>query len=196
MKEIQIKKLTPDGAEEFLHYFEKCAFPQGDPRANCYCLESHLPNEEEYTTVQARREKARELIRSGIMTGYLLYSGGRGVGWCNAGDKAAYQPLCENPDFFTETPEKGRIKALYCIDIASDWQGKGLASLVMERFLADAREEGFAYAEGYPFTDTNAPWQQYRGPLRLYEKFGFEIVRKGPRFTVARKALGLPEREG
>lgn len=52
------------------------------------------------------------------MTGYLVYDDSRIIGWCNAGDKTAYLPICENDDFRTDDCEKGRIKVLYCIDIA------------------------------------------------------------------------------
>ncbi len=187
--DIRIQWLTPELAGDFFDYFENQAFPQGDPRSACYCLESHFVNENDWVDQAQRREKARELIETGVTTGYLLYSGNQAIGWCNAGDKASYSPLCANEEFFTEPPEKGKIKVLYCMDIACNWQGKGLANLVMERFLADAQREGYAWAEGYPFTNTNAPWQQYRGPLRLYEKYGFETVRQGPLVTVMRKEL-------
>lgn len=186
--DINIKKLTPQMAEEFLGYFDCSAFPEGDPRTGCYCLESHLKNEGEITAMADRREKARELIISGRMTGYLIYDGSRAVGWCNAGDKADFLPLCENDEFHTPEDGRGRIKVLYCIDLAPEYQGKGIAGRIMERFLADAAEEGFAYAEGYPFTDRAFVWQ-YHGPVRLFEKFGFELYSERSCFYIMRKAL-------
>lgn len=122
------------------------------------------------------------------MTGYLVYDDSRIIGWCNAGDKTAYLPICENDDFRTDDCEKGRIKVLYCIDIATDYQGKGIAKLIMEQFLSDAKEENYSYVEGYPFVDQNYIWQ-YRGPLRLYEKYGFEVYGKSAWFYIMRKVL-------
>ena len=52
--EIEIKKLTPDMADEYLRYFEEVAFTDHDEWANCYCLESHLPREENEATIQDR----------------------------------------------------------------------------------------------------------------------------------------------
>lgn len=186
--DIQFKKLTPQMADEFFHYFENNAFPENDPRSNCYCLESHLPNESEYISTEERRGKARELIQNGIMAGYLIYDGDLVVGWCNAGDKADYLPVCENEEFRTDDLQKGKIKVLYCIDIAPDYQGKGLAHLILERVLSDAREEGYSFVEGYPFVDRDYIWQ-YRGPVRLYEKHGFEMYEKRSWFYIMRKAL-------
>ena len=65
-----------------------------------------------------RRQKAKELVRQGIMTGYLLYDGAKIVGWCNAGDKAGYEPLCVNEEFLTDKTEKGRIKVRYCTGLS------------------------------------------------------------------------------
>lgn len=186
--EITIKPLAPGMAGEFFRYFEAGAFPPGDPRANCYCLESRLTDEPRYVEVFDRRMAAKSLIDSGEMTGYLLYDGERPVGWCNAGDKLGYRPICENKDFYTGDWKPGEVGILYCLDIAADCQGQGLASLVMERFLADAKARGFRYAEGYPFANRDYPWQ-YRGPVRLYEKLGFRLFGEGPGFFIYRKEL-------
>lgn len=192
---ITIKALAPGMSGEFFRYFEESAFPPGDPRANCYCLESHLVDEARYEEIFDRRMAAKELINSGRMTGYLLYDGGRPVGWCNGDDKADYFPVCENPAYFTTEPAPGQVKILYCLDIAEGWQGKGLASLAVSRFLADTEAQGFRYAEGYPFTRRDYPWQ-YRGPVRLYEKFGFSLLREEPGFYIYRKELGRPAEGG
>lgn len=185
---ILFKKLTPQMADDFLHYFENGAFPENDSRSSCFCLESHLPNESDYTTVEDRRAKARELILEGTMTGYLIYDDDSIIGWCNTGDKTDYRPICENDEFRTEDCGKGKIKVLYCIDIAPNYQGKGIANLIMEKVLSDAKEEGYSYVEGYPFVDKNFIWQ-YRGPVRLYEKHGFEMYGKRSWFYIMRKAL-------
>lgn len=187
---ICIKKLTPEMTEDFLYYFDNDAFSDHEEWSACYCLQSHLSKEEDERWVlkKERRQKAEELVLRGIMTGYLIYDGNKVVGWCNAGDKSEYAPVCEDAKFFTEEVEKGRIKILYCIDIAPDYRGKGLAKVVMERFLADAKDEGYSYAEGYPFSDTERDYQ-YRGPARLYEKYGFELYRESGGFFIMRKKI-------
>lgn len=196
--DIQFKKLIPELVDDFIRYFDEDAFSDHDDWKGCYCLESHLPWEENQkdivderiTNIDKRREKARKLVLDGTMTGYLLYEGDRVIAWCNAGDKTGYRPVCEAEDLFgTDTPEKGKVKILYCIDIAPDYRGKGIANLIMERFLEDAKKEGYSYAEGYPFAEKENIVYQYKGPVRLYEKYGFERYADKDWFWIMRKAL-------
>lgn len=188
--DISIKKLTPEMAEDFLYYFDHDAFSDHEEWSACYCLQSHLSREEDEACVlkEDRRRRAEEFVRQGVMTGYLIYDGDRVAGWCNAGDKADYGPVCADGAFYTDEALRGRIKVLYCIDIAPDYRGKGIASSIVERVLADAEEEGYAYVEGYPFSDTERPYQ-YRGPVRLYKKYGFEVYRKEDWFYIMRKSI-------
>ena len=186
--DICIKKLTPEMEDDFLYYFDNDAFSDHEEWSACYCLQSHLSKEEDEKCVRKedRRRKAKELVRQGIMTGYLIYEGERVIGWCNAGDKFDYGPVCADEEFLTDKIEKGNIKVLYCMDIAPAYRGKGIAKIVMERFLADAKEEGYLFVEGYPFSDTKRTYQ-YRGPVRLYEEYGFELYRKQGWFFIMRK---------
>lgn len=187
-----MKKLTPEMADDFLHYFDHDAFSDHEEWSACYCLQSHLSREEDETCIlkEERRQKAKEFVRQGVMTGYLIYDGDKVVGWCNAGDKLGYAPVCADEAFFTDPVEKGRIKVLYCIDIAPGYRGKGIAKTVMETFLADAQKEGYTYVEGYPFSDTKRDYQ-YRGPVRLYEKYGFDLYRQQGWFLIMRKKLAV-----
>ncbi|MCH5198572.1 MAG: GNAT family N-acetyltransferase [Oscillospiraceae bacterium] len=188
---ISIKKLTPTNSNDFLHYFDYDAFSDHEEWAGCYCLESHLSKEENdalWGKKNKRRKKAKKLIQEGVMTGYLIYNGSDVIGWCNAGDKANYYPISNNDDFHTNNAEKNKIKIIYCIDIAPAHRGKGLANLIVEKVLADAKEEGYSYVEAYPFTDKNMAYQ-YKGPVRLYEKYGFEIYRELECFYIMRKVL-------
>lgn len=187
--ELRFEKLTPELTDEFFRFFDNDAFSDHKEWAGCYCLESHIKEEvESKYTREERREKATELIQNGIMNGYLIYDGDRIVAWCNAGDKTTFAPICENGEFATDSLVKGKIKMLYCIDIAPDYRGKGIADQIIEQVLADAKEEGYSYVEGYPLSDGAYPYQ-YKGPVRLYEKHGFETYRKNSWFYIMRKAI-------
>ena len=189
--DVFIRKLTPELEDDFLYYFDNDAFSDHEEWSACYCLQSHLSKEEDETCIlkEERRQKAKELVREGIMTGYLVYDDDKIVGWCNAGDKSHYGPVCADKEFLTDKIEKGTIKVLYCMDIAPGYRGKGIANAVVERFLTDAKVEGYLYAEGYPFSDTKRDYQ-YRGPVSLYEKYGFELYRKQGWFFIMRKKIG------
>lgn len=188
--EIRFKRLTTETADDFFSFFDYDAFSDHQEWAGCYCLESHLTKEEDEgcTDKKERRRKAEELIREGIMTGYLLYDGDKVVGWCNVGDKEDFRPICKNKAFFTGDNERGKIKVLYCIDIAPNYRGMGIVNQIFEKALSDAKEEGYLYFEGYPLSDTKEPYQ-YKGPIRLYEKYGFETYGKLDEVYIMRKEL-------
>ena len=188
---IQIRKLTPDMTEDFLHYFENVAFTDHDEWAYCYCLESHLSqkeNEDMWGDRERRSKKASELIAQGIMEGYLVYEGDMVIGWCNAGDKAGYGPLMENRDYETMEAGKGKIKSVYCFEIAPESRGKGIAHQLLDRIVQDAIEEGYSYVEGYPFADRKFEYQ-YHGPIPLYEKHGFQMIAQKEWFCIMQKKL-------
>ena len=189
--ELIFKKLNPELADDFIHFFDFDAFSDHDEWDGCYCLESHLTKQENdqlWGHKEKRREKAEELIRAGIMTGYLIYDAYRVIGWCNTGDKTDYCSICEDEAYYTMDSEKGKVKIIYCIDIAPNYRGRGIADLIVEKVIAEAKKEGFAYMEAYPFADKDFAFQ-YKGPFRLYEKHGFSLYRRLPDFYIMRKTL-------
>lgn len=189
--DIKIEKLTPDRVEDYIYYFDHVAFTDHEEWANCYCLESHLSQEENeamWTEKDHRREKARELIMKGIMQGYLVYDGDDVIGWCNAGDKTGYEPLMSNSIFETKKVGRGEIKAVYCFEIAPASRGKGITHLLLDRIVHDAEEEGYSYVEGYPFRDRKFE-HQYHGPIPLYEKHGFQMFAERDWVCIMQKSL-------
>ena len=49
-----------------------------------------------------------------------------------------------------------------------------------------------SYKEGYPFVDRDFIWQ-YRGPVRLCEKYGYEVYGKRPWFVSWEKVVNFME---
>lgn len=189
--EIRIEKLTADRTEDYLYFFEHVAFTDHEEWAYCYCLESHLSrreNEDSWGDKECRSKKARQLIAEGVMEGYLVYDDGNVVGWCNAGDKTGYRPIMKNRDYETMNVGKGEIKSVYCFEIAPGYRGKGIAHLLLDRIVEDAREEGYSYVEGYPFTDRQFEYQ-YHGPIPLYEKHGFQMIAEKEEFCIMQRKL-------
>lgn len=192
--QLTIKKLTPELAQDFMRFFDHDAFADHDEWAGCYCLESHISREENERlqpfsdVLDTRRRMAEELVAQGVMTGYLIYDGDTVVGWCNAGDKLSYAPVCDYEPFITDPHEPGKIKLIYCFDIAPAYRGQGIARRLIEHILAEAKEEGYFYAEAHPSNDHDFPYQ-YHGPLKLYEDFGFETVKELAWCYLVRKKL-------
>lgn len=189
--EIRIEKLTPALIGDFLRFFDHDAFSDHDEWAGCYCLESHInqqDNQQTWGDIDKRRKMAEDFVLRGVMTGYLIYDGSHVIGWCNAGDKLTYEPVCQYEPLITDGHEKGRIKLIYCFDIAKPYRGKGIARTLIEHILAAAAQEGYRFVEALPSNDFDFPYQ-YHGPLKLYEKLGFETIRELDWCHIVRKTL-------
>lgn len=189
---IEFTRLTPETVEDFLYFFDRDAFPEGDEWENCYCLEGHLAGEKNIYDPAVRREHAKRLVLEGKLCGYLLRDAdndtGRIIGWVKAGDKCDFV----DPDYmrglFSGRYGYGEIKSLYCIDLVPEYQGKGIAKIILQKVLEDAKIEGYKYLEVYPASDRSER-RNYRGHAGMYESFGFEVIREDEEFLVMRKNL-------
>ncbi len=212
MDTFEIKKLTPDLVKDYFDFFDNRAFSDGSPFAPCYCNAFNLSKErmktelyqkaEEYgndfeSWKRALRESAERMVVSGEIQGYLVFDKGMSVGWCNANERLSYYHTGE---FDLHTPPEdqpaincdgpGQVKAIVCFEIAPDYRGKGLASMLLQRVCEDAKEEGFKYVEAYPVKDGGYMGQAFTGPIHMYEKAGFEITAQNGESYIMRKTLG------
>ena len=188
--ELRIERLTTDIINDFFCFFENAAFTDHEEWANCYCLEPHIgyADDEGFRDRAARRAKAAELIESGAMQGYLAYHGDEVVGWCNANDKMNFPIINGDDAFRTLDCGAGVIKSVYCFDIAPEWRGRQMSSLILDRVCEDAKRDGYSYIECYPFTDTTEQYQ-YHGTKGLYVRHGFEFVKNVYVFDIMQKKL-------
>lgn len=191
---ITIRRLTRDLLEDWLSYFDRDAFSDNDEWCGCYCMcyhwDSKLQKQRAWdcdkSCAALNREQAIRFIKTGRMQGYLAYADGKVVGWCNANDKQAYDNV--NFNFAREVPDNGeKIKSIACFSVAPDYRGRGIATALLDYICTDAKAEGYALLEAYPFTHDS--YHAYHGPLSMYEKHGFKICGKIAECTVCRKAL-------
>ena len=60
----------------------------------------------------------------------------------------------------------------------------------MYKKIDDAKAEGYKYVEAYPVKDGENIEMAFTGPLRLYEKAGFEIFEQsGNTYTMRKKLI-------
>ena len=193
---LEIKPLTPKLSADFFDFFENRAFTDNSPY-RCYCQVYQLTKEQANAAFdkvdgsdigRVSRKVAEQQIDSGILRGYLAFADGVAIGWCNANDKANF-PIesCTGERFYA--PAEKREKAVLCFEIAPEYRGKGVATELLLRAVADAKAEGYIAIEGFPVVrDERYEWDNV-GPLRLYEKAGFvEVARQDDR-VVMRKIL-------
>ena len=211
MSAYEIKKLTPDLAKDYFDFFDNRAFSDGSPFYPCYCNAFNLSKErmlvelykktEEYgnnfeSWKRALRESAERMVAAGEIQGYLVFDKGVSVGWCNANERLSYYRTGE---FDLHTPPEdqavtncsgpGQVKAIVCFEIAPDYRGKGIATMLLQRVCEDAKSEGFKFVEAYPAKDGGNLGKAFTGPMHMYEKAGFEVVSQADKFYVMRKEL-------
>ena len=211
MNTFEIKKLTPDLAKDYFDFFDNRAFSDGSPFAPCFCNAFNLSKErmkvelyqkaEEYGNgfegwVRALRESAERMVAAGEIQGYLVFDNGVSVGWCNANERLNYYRTGE---FDLHTPPEdeeatncsgpGEVKAIVCFEIAPDYRGKGIASMLLQRICEDAKEEGFKYVEAYPVKGGGYMGMAFTGPMHMYEKAGFKVVEQKGEAYIMRKEL-------
>jgi len=197
--DIEIKKLTPELAGDYIEFFDQVAFTDNEEWAGCYCLFYHWNDklEEEQTnnvscdTTCYRQELARHFIQEQKLQGYLAYEDGVVVGWVNANDKTAFDRLCPDqwPEIWDATSPLSRIKSIVCYTIAPQMRRKGIATQLLERVCQDAKDQGYSYVEAYPGNNSDHIIRNYHGPTTLYEKCGFTQYKNIGEFTIVRKYL-------
>ncbi len=182
---LKIKRLTPELIEDYLYYFDHVAFTDNKEWEFCYCVHYHWNEEFEEERKQYKntcagdcfnRELATRLIGSGTLQGYLAYLDNVVVGWCNVNDKGLYSMLNLqiSPKLWEDTKEDTKVKSIVCFSIAPDMRRMGIATLILDKICEDAKAEGYEYIEAYPYVGEGIKvHRNYRGPVELYNKFGF-----------------------
>ncbi len=193
---VVIRKLTPDLAEEYVRFFDTTPHDRFVDAHKCYCV--CWCNDDcagkDFSTAAKRREYALRYVKGGNIQGYLAYSGGKIVGWCNANTKAdclncvswrrnmGYVPV--------EEPGSGvKVKSVFCFVIAPDMKRKGIASLLLARVCEDAARDGFDFVEAYPYKEGSNMSSDFGGYYEMYIKSGFYVHWEAEQGLVLRKKL-------
>lgn len=191
--DIAIRKLSPDLAEDYVHFFDVTPHDVNVDERKCYCVTWRNDKSYEnlghwFPTREERRHRAIDFVKSGSLQGYLAYYNNEIVGWCNA--NADCQLAVNYLSGFWPIEERCegiKIKSIFCFMIAPHMQRKGVATQLLEQVCKDAAEEGFDFVEAYTNERNNHMDQTCRGPLSLYDRCGFDVCgEKDGRLTVRR----------
>ena len=193
---IEIKKLTPELACDYIRFFDTTSHSTGKNEHKCYCVcwcsDNHRERKD-FKTAEDRRKLAAEYVKNGDIQGYLAYYDNKVVGWCNANTKSdclnciSWLMFMKNVPTGESEPEI-KVKSIFCFAVAPDMKRKGIASRLLERVVQDAGEDGFDFVEAYPKSNMKET-DNFEGPMRMYEKAGFEVVEELEEIVVVRKRL-------
>lgn len=193
---IEIRKLTPDLADDYVHFFDVTPHDVNIDEQKCYCVtwrsdDSYAHGEPHwFPTREERRARAREFVRSGSIQGYLAYYEDEIVGWCNASADCkmgvnylrSFWPI-------EEYSLDVRVKSVFCFTVAPKMQRMGISTRLLEKVCEDAASESYDFVEAYIKKEYIYTDHDFRGPLEMYKKCGFSIYAEREDKAVVRKAL-------
>jgi len=188
--DLAVHPVTEDRVDDWLRFFDHDAFADNADWASCYCLEPHVPATPDLPERLWRDSRANVAgrLRCGATFGYLAYVGGRPAGWVNASSRSDYG-LYQLVD--PDGPAPRSVIGVSCFVIAPPFRRHGIASILLDRVIADASARAASWIEGYPH---NEPEQSdaghFRGPRSMYEARGFQSIEVRDRYTVMRRPVG------
>jgi GNAT superfamily N-acetyltransferase len=188
--QLHIKPLSPETVEDFFTFFDKVAFADHPEwGCGCYCCMFHAPDTAAWAdnTPETNAQLAREMILRGEMRGLLAYDGERPVGWCHCdllGNIPVTRAYC--PAVASEDDSTG---AIVCFTVAQGYRGQGVATRLLHAALDALRAQGAQVAEAYLDLNAQDAEHHYHGPLTMYEKAGFTLVRSHGDMGLVRRAL-------
>ena len=184
--EVTVHPVSEGRIDDWISFFDHDAFAGNPDWASCYCLEPHVPADEERPWREVRTAMI-ERLGSGGAYGYLAYVDGNPAGWVNASPRSDYGLYREvDPG----GPDPASVIGVSCFIIAPPYRRHGLAAKLLDRVIADAADRGARWVEGYPYNDPqDDDAGHYRGPRQIYVARGFETVEQREHDTVMRRAV-------
>ena len=189
--DVEIVDVTPDRVSTYQHFFDDIAFRDFPAWQDCYCMETHQAESEEEAGVRTAAENRRDMsegIEQRKVTALLAIVGGEPVGWCNYGETTRLAGVMRR--FKLEAASQKGVGSVACFVIASPYRGHGVASQLLDAAIERLRARGVREIEAYPpRAGEETPQGNYRGPLEMYLRAGFEPYRELERNVVMRKKL-------
>ncbi|MFO7798015.1 MAG: GNAT family N-acetyltransferase [Promethearchaeia archaeon] len=186
--DIVIKHLGPDVIEDFLYFFDEVGFIDNPNWASCYCHYYHFDGSREdwgkRTKIQ-NRDATKALILSGKMKGFLAYSDGKPIGWCNANSRQIYSYLPVKDAH----NEEEKVASVVCFLITPHYRKKGIARMLLKEACEYYKIKKYNYIEAYPVKEAKSDAHNYHGPISLFRSEGFSVIKELKDFFVMRKQL-------
>ncbi len=195
---IEIRKLTPDLAEDYVHFFDITPHDDNVDEHKCYCVcwcnEDYMSID--LSTAEKRRECAYQYVKDNNIQGYLAYNGDVVVGWCNANTKSDCLKCASWQRFMSYVPleeskENIKVKSIFCFMIAPDMKRQGVATQLLERVCKEAAQDGFDFVEVYPYKESSYQSSDFGGHFEMYKKAGFYVTKETEQGLVMRKQLSV-----
>jgi len=188
--DVEIHEVTPERVADYQAFFDRDAFRDFPGWQACYCMEQFLDVTEDEAASRTAADNRRDMsdkIKQRQVTALLAYADGKPVGWCNYGATSTFAALMHRYKLKAEDHEG--VGSVACFVIAAPYRGHGIATRLLDAALDRLRGRGVKVVEAYPAKDVDSAQSNFRGPLAIYLRAGFEPYRETDRYLVVRKEL-------
>lgn len=188
--EIKIKKLSKELIEDFLYFFDEKAFSDNPQWGHCYCLFFHYTGSEAdwlKRTKKENRQDAIQLIKSGKLQGFLAYENNIPIGWCNANEKGEFS-FNLNRSQVSGLEDQDTI-SIVCFVIAPEYRRKGVSTKLLNYIIDYYQNTNKKFLEAYPGKNASKDCENYHGPVSLYLKNNFQVIRELDDYSIMRLEL-------
>ena len=188
---LEIQDVTAELLADYQRFFDQEAFRDYPAWQSCYCIEPLWEGtDDEFAprTAADNRGEMSKRVGAGRITALLAFDGERPVAWCHYGESTALAGVVHR--FGLEASDHQGVGSVACFVIASQYRGHGVATRLLDEALDRLRAKGLRAVEAYPAKESDGTAQgNYRGPLEMYLRAGFEPYREAGKVLVVRKAL-------
>jgi ribosomal protein S18 acetylase RimI-like enzyme len=190
--EVEVRDVGPDLLPAYLDFFDHSAFRDHPEWQSCYCMETHVPasmteDEVGQRVAEDNRHDMSESIKRGEVTALLAFEGGKPIGWCDYGETTRLSGLMRR--FGLSAADHEGVGSVACFVIASRYRGHGVASMLLDAAVERLRASGLRAVEAYPRRSDDSQHTNYRGPLAMFLRAGFEPHREAGSHVILRKSL-------
>jgi ribosomal protein S18 acetylase RimI-like enzyme/uncharacterized protein YndB with AHSA1/START domain len=187
---VEVRDVTPKLVSDYLDFFDHHAFRDFPEWQSCYCMETHRTQGDDEWAQRTAGDNRRDMIESikrGQVTGLLAFEGGKPIGWCNYGETTRLTGVMRKLGL-TAAEHEG-VGSVACFVIAAPYRGHGVASKLLDEAVERLRARGLRAVEAYPKRSDDSPHTNYRGPLAMFLRAGFEPYGDVERHLIVRKTL-------
>lgn len=175
---ITIQRLNADMINDYLMFFETIAKVDTSECGSCHCMFFHTDERAKEWIIRTNEQNKHDAalkIKKGELSGFLAYDGTVPVAWCNVNERSSYK---FNKSRFCCFNDDKKVVAIVCFYILKDYRGKGISKMLLKHSIDYYRSGGYAYVEAYPSVNKIQSSENYHGPLSLFLKNGFSIVKE------------------
>jgi len=183
---MEIRQFTKDLKDDYLFLFDNMIHKENPEWSKCYCNDYHFLGDVETCTRAMSRVMIIDRIDKNELQGYLVFSNGKAIGWCNVNNRSNYQRLLRDYDLIDNPDDK--VCSVVCFLIHPDYRRQGISQKIIEKVIEDYLHKDYDYIESYPKKGESSA-SGFKGSLGLYKRNDFKVYKEYDTYYVMRKSL-------